>query len=329
MSSFLNHLYPQRWPLSARKRLSGTHPDKGYFWRTFDSHGSRGSQESTTKHSKQSHALSRHHSILSYQAGIRTLDEKKINPFENPEFTVLEPHKMSHSFNETQLGHIAPTTAVEDILGLYKSLWLNAQSKSEWPGVDAAEQLLKAFKSVDAEFRDHCIKRGFESLLLFALENPCSIDFLIQTCWQAMQLMPEERGEDKFLRWADGLPIVPQPVNPVLGDPQFMTRQAGAVKTSRAKRSARLVTAGIMSRCIAFGILGRSQPTAKRCHLNETACLKGEVRTDEVDFVAACIFFRGCAQTWSVKPGEPHPGDLIKIREAILQDWRYHSNLTV
>ena len=225
--------------------------------------------------------------------------------------------------------YIDPCTAVEDIIDIYNYFWIESRRCGRHDRLDPGGVLLEAFQSVDTVYQDHCIRRGFESLLLFALDTPRAIDFLLVTCWQTMRNLGKESGETPFIKWLQGLPIVPQPINPILGDPQFMRQQSGIVKTSKAKRSARIVTAAILSRCLALGILTGSDKTTMRCHTNEASCLKRHIQSHEVDFIASCIYFRGCAKSFSEINLSRQPQEIVQIHKAVLQDWRYHSNFAV
>ena len=50
--------------------------------------------------------------------------------------------------------------------------------------------------------------------------------------------------------------------------------------------------------------------------------------TDEVDFIAACVFLRGCAGSWTSFRVGKLP-NLLDVHKAVLQDWRYNSNISV
>lgn len=75
-----------------------------------------------------------------------------------------------------------------------------------------------------------------------------------------------------------------------------MREQPGANKVARSKKTTRIVTAAIISKAIAFDILDRHSPAVERICLNEQDCLQHGAAADNVDFVAACVFIRGCCQ---------------------------------
>lgn len=114
---------------------------------------------------------------------------------------------------------LVPFTAVEDVLQLYKAIWFHPrhslihQENYDQFVIPAGICLLDMFESVDIEYREHCVRRSFEGLLLAALDNPCAIDFLIQTCWTALELISQDQGRKSFIQWLEGLAIVPQPEN--------------------------------------------------------------------------------------------------------------------
>ena len=227
-----------------------------------------------------------------------------------------------------------PTTIVEDILQRYRQLWVQTQSmdlSKSWSQDHSAfgRYIWEPFSCLPPEFLDHCVKRSFESLLLFAMETPQAIDVAVVACWQAMQLVPGGLGRAAFLRWLDGLPIVPQPINPVLGNVNFMSRQSGVFKTSLTKRCTRIVTASIISRCIALGILNESNPIVKQCEANELICLEGGLQTNDVDFVAACIYARGCAEQFLSGNLPRFLENTASIHRAVTGDWRCHVNFLV
>lgn len=225
---------------------------------------------------------------------------------------------------------ITPTTAVDNIFQLYRRLWFETQLLSGTSQQDCGLLLFKMLETVDVQHRDYCTRRGFESLLLLALGDPRAIDFLLQTCWQAMLMLPTNHGQKAFLQWLDRLPIVPQPKSPILGNRDYLSKQQGIVRTCKAKRSARIVTAAIISRCIALGILPDTNPITRRCHGNEESCLKGGSKVEDVDFVASCIYLRGCAKSWLQSNHDTRRNlVLTKVQKAVVHEWRYNSNISV
>ena len=219
-------------------------------------------------------------------------------------------------------------SAVESVLQQYRRLWIQLQSNPTPLSYDPSRDLFGYMHLANLVYSNHNTKSEFEGLLRCALEIPTAIDFLIQICWGAVGHFPEAYAKQAFHHWLAGLPISPQPKNPVLGNTSLIKKQPGAVIITNQKKCARIVTATIVSRCVALDILPGSFETASSCFEHEFECLEGAKATDEADITATCMFLRACARSWTSWKVGKLP-NLLWVQIAMMCEWRYSLNTSV